>query len=89
VAAPTFVAAALYEGVRAALVVENTLWILSERQADADWAGKTAAEIVTLFGARPVLRLAGRAPDFLTVDSSVSSGDRLLVLTELPLRAQG
>lgn len=90
VAAPAFVAAALYEGVRAALVVENTLWTLCERRADPAWAGKTATEIATRFGVRPVLRLppsAGTAPDFLAADSRIISDDRLLMLTELPLGA--
>jgi hypothetical protein len=85
-AAPAFVAAALGEGARAGLLVEDWLLSVYEQQAAASWQGLTAAAIAAQFGVRPILRLAD-ATSFLDDSSLIGSGERLLVLHRQALTA--
>lgn len=90
-AAPTFIGAALFDGVRAAVMADSTLFTLVERRSDASWEGKRAAQIEQEFGVRPVVRIETKdsrsLPVFLTDTSAVRAGERLLVLARHALKA--
>lgn len=48
IAAPTFVAAALYPGVVQAFFLEDRLLVLQQRKAGAEWAGRKPSEVQVL-----------------------------------------
>lgn len=56
IAAPTFVAAALYPDVVKAFVVEDRLFVLRERKAGSEWAGTTPATLRLEHGVHVLLR---------------------------------
>ena len=74
-AAPTFVAAAIFPGVREAFVAGDALVALSERAIPAAWEGKLAGEVDV------VLRSSAGAP-FAAIarTTKLAKGDRVLVL---------
>ncbi|HXU31724.1 MAG TPA: NAD-binding protein [Thermoanaerobaculia bacterium] len=61
IAAPTFVASALYPDVAKAVIVKDRLFVLIERQA-GDWAGRTPAELRAEQGLRLLRRGGALSP---------------------------
>ncbi len=61
IAAPTFVGAALYPDVRAALVLEDRLFILLQCAVRPQWNGRTTEELRDLEGITVLMRRAGAA----------------------------
>ena len=56
IAAPTFVAAALFSGVAKAFVLEDQLFVLLGRKAGSEWAGRTPSSLRQEGGAQILLR---------------------------------
>jgi Trk K+ transport system NAD-binding subunit len=80
IAAPTFAAAVLAPQVSKALIVRDHLFVLSERQAGADWAGMTPAELRAGKGIHVLMRGAELAAK--PSAAATAAGD------EEPLRAE-
>jgi Trk K+ transport system NAD-binding subunit len=80
IAAPTFAAAALYPGVRDAFVVGDELVALLQRDAPAEWDGKTAGDVSA------ILRRTS-AGDFapLPADALLAEGDHVLAVARRTL----
>jgi Trk K+ transport system NAD-binding subunit len=80
IAAPTFAAAALYPGVRDAFVVGDELVALLEREAPAEWDGKTAGDVSAILRRTP-------SGDFvpLPTDSLIAEGDHVLAVARRTL----
>ncbi len=68
-AAPTFVAAALYGGVRAAFMDDAGLCVVHARTVPPEWDGMTAAEVRNVRGVQALMRDA---------DERLRAGDQIL-----------
>lgn len=62
IAAPTFVAAALFPDVAKAFIVRDRLFVLTPRQAGAEWAGHKPSALREEHGAHVLLRAGRPAP---------------------------
>jgi len=66
IAAPTFVAAALFSGVTKAFIVRDSLFVLTARKAGDEWAGRTPPALRAEHGVQILLRngmpAAGETP---------------------------
>lgn len=80
IAAPTFVAAALYSDVVKAFVVEDRLFVLRQRTAEAEWAGATPATLRAEHGVHVLLRNGERQAGGAADDkAALRPEDELLV----------
>jgi Trk K+ transport system NAD-binding subunit len=82
-AAPTFVAASLFEGVRAAFVDEAGLCALVTRTVPGEWEGRTVAEVAAQHGAEVLLVLGDRAQP-LRPDTPLGAGAEVLCAVRRP-----
>jgi Trk K+ transport system NAD-binding subunit len=86
IAAPTFVAAALYPNVRHALVLDDWLLAILHRTVGADWAGRTPAQVRAEHDVAVLLRRgAGAAFAPAHDDSPLAEGEQVLAVAYRPL----
>lgn len=83
-AAPTFVAAALYEGVVSAFEARGRLFVLSATETLPEWVGKPIREIHRTESDRVLFRIGetGEPEAISDVDQVVTKEDTLLLLVE-------
>ncbi|HEY3358747.1 MAG TPA: NAD-binding protein [Polyangia bacterium] len=87
IAAPTFVAAALCEGVVGAWEDDAVLQVLADVAVPPAWVGLTAAEVLARHGARVLLARADAAARPIPATAApLREGSRILVATTRPLR---
>jgi len=81
IAAPTFVAAALYPDVRHALVLDDWLLAILHRAVGADWAGRTPAQVRAEHDVAVLLRRRADAA-FAPAhdDSPLAEGEQVLAV---------
>ncbi len=77
IAAPTFVASALYPDVAKAVIVKDRLFVLIERQA-GDWAGRTPADLSAEQGLRLLRRNGALSP--AAGDTPLAAEEKILAV---------
>jgi Trk K+ transport system NAD-binding subunit len=87
IAAPTFVAAALYPDVRAALVLDDCLLAMLHHTVGVEWAGRTPAEVRAADALLVLLRRAARDHAYGPADAHtpLAAGDQVLAVAVRPL----